>query len=134
MGKRPPSKGWNECGFYIERTPDFGSNWGVRGNSVTGGRSVSRRGFVPMRGMEVMARHAPLVSSIHASSPHLQGRLRANIADESRTAGTDIHNLLLHLEWWREWGSFLQRSCKCRQRSQQCHLASVPLPPLNQPL
>ena len=29
MGKRPPSKGWNECGFYIERTPDFGSNLGV---------------------------------------------------------------------------------------------------------
>ncbi len=23
------------CGFYIERTPDFGSNWGVGGNSVT---------------------------------------------------------------------------------------------------
>ena len=35
MGKRPPSKGWNECGFYIEWTPDFGSNWGVGGNSVT---------------------------------------------------------------------------------------------------
>ena len=34
MEKRPPSKGWNECGFYIERTPDFGSNWGVGGNSV----------------------------------------------------------------------------------------------------
>ena len=33
MGKRPPSKGWNECGFYIERTPDFSSNWGVGGNS-----------------------------------------------------------------------------------------------------
>ena len=28
MGKRPPSKGWNECGFYVEWTPDFGSNWG----------------------------------------------------------------------------------------------------------
>ena len=30
MVKRSPSKGWNECG-YIERTPDFGLNWGVGG-------------------------------------------------------------------------------------------------------
>ena len=43
----------------------------------------------------------------------MQDRWRANIVDESRTAGTDTHNLLLQLEWWREWGSFMQRNCKC---------------------
>ena len=44
MGKRPPLGGLKVCGFYIERIPDFGSNWGVGGNSVTGGGTRMRAG------------------------------------------------------------------------------------------